>query len=426
MAIILPLFREGLTTKNIKANQTKGRLGLWLIGARGGLGTTTMLGALAISKGYSPTTGLLTETKLFEPLALRPFEELVFGGYDIRRIRTEDAVRETFEETQACLPPWLPKLREEFSRIDREVRLGTLRNCGAAIRNLDLEPRLLRDKRRLPELVTALQKDLRSFRRRNKLDRVIVVNLGSTEPPLDLDDTHRSPQALEAAIRRNAIRKIRPSLLYSYAAALEGCPFLHFTPSNATLVPAIQELFLQRGLPFAGKDGKTGETLVKSALAPMFKYRNLRVLSWQGYNILGDRDGRILHNKENLRSKVKTKDAVLSSILGYPLHTHVGIDYVPSLGDRKTAWDFIHFEGFLGQKMRMQFTWEGIDSILAAPLVLDLCRLIDHAARRGEKGALAYLACFFKAPLGGGTGDLHAQWHRLEHYAREASGSVRG
>jgi myo-inositol-1-phosphate synthase len=379
-----------------------------------------MLGALATSKGLTPPTGLLTETPLFEPLHLRPFSELVFGGYDLRKISTLEAVKETFGETEACLPSWLGKLKKDFARIDKEVLLGTLRNSGQAIRNLEMEQGLLQDKRRLAEIVADLRKDLRAFRKRNKLDRVLVVNLGSTEPPLELDETHQSLKKLESAIRRNAVRKIRPSLLYSYAAALENCPFLHFTPSNATLVPAIQELFLKQELPFTGKDGKTGETLVKSALAPMFKYRNLRVLSWQGYNILGDRDGKILNHQENLKSKIQTKDSVLSSILGYALHTHVGIDYVPSIGDRKTAWDFIHFEGFLGQKMRMQFTWEGIDSILAAPLVLDMCRLLDHAAERKEKGSLPYLACFFKAPIGGGTNDLHAQWHKLERYVRDS------
>ncbi len=422
MAIILPLFREGLTTKPSKTKSSspknKGRLGVWLIGARGGLGTTTILGALATAKGLSPTTGLLTETPLFSSLPLRPFSDFVFGGYDLRNISTLEAVKETFGETQACLPSWLGKLKRDFARVDGEILLGTLRNSGKAIRALDVDKSLLKDKKRLPEIVGEIRRDLRAFRKKNKLDRVLVVNLGSTEPPLELDETHKSLKKLEAAIRRNSVRKIRPSLLYSYAAALEGCPLLHFTPSNATLVPALQELFLEQNLPFTGKDGKTGETLVKSALAPMFKYRNLRVLSWQGYNILGDRDGRILHNEENLKSKIKTKDSVLSSILGYPLHTHVGIDYVPSIGDRKTAWDFIHFEGFLGQKMRMQFTWEGIDSILAAPLVLDMCRLLDHAAERGEKGSLPYLACFFKAPICGGTNDLHTQWHNLERYVK--------
>ena len=165
-----------------------------------------------------------------------------------------------------------------------------------------------------------------------------------------------------------------------------------------------------------GCDGKTGETLVKSALAPMFRYRDLRVLTWQGYNILGDRDGRVLADRRNKSAKVASKDALLPSILGYPLHTHVGIDFVPSLHDLKTAWDFVHFEGFLGFKMALQFTWQGCDSILAAPLVLDMVRLADLAARRGESGPMRHLACFFKQPVDVAEHDLHRQWQTLVAY----------
>ena len=162
-----------------------------------------------------------------------------------------------------------------------------------------------------------------------------------------------------------------------------------------------------------GCDGKTGETLVKSALAPMFRYRNLRVLSWQGYNMLGDRDGVVLADEENRATKIESKDRLLGQILGYPLHSKVTIDYVPSLGDMKTAWDFVHFEGFLGHRMSMQFTWQGCDSILAAPLVLDMLRLTDLAVRRGESGPMKHLACFFKSPVDVSEHDLHAQWHDL-------------
>jgi myo-inositol-1-phosphate synthase len=245
---------------------------------------------------------------------------------------------------------------------------------------------------------------------------VVCVNLTSTEPPLQLGRAHATLAAFERALDQDDQRAVRPSTLYAYAAAALGLPFVHFTPSNATLIPAVRELFDRTRAPYMGADGKTGETLVKSALAPMFKYRNLRVLTWQGYNLLGDRDGVVLADEENKRAKVASKDALLPRILGYPLHTHVGIDYVPSLHDLKTAWDFIHFEGFLGHRMALQFTWQGCDAILAAPLVLDLVRFADLAARRGEHGPLRHLACFFKQPLGVDEHDLHQQWHLLTDY----------
>jgi myo-inositol-1-phosphate synthase len=178
-------------------------------------------------------------------------------------------------------------------------------------------------------------------------------------------------------------------------------------------------------VPHCGNDGKTGETLVKTVLAPMFTARNLRVLAWQGYNMLGNRDGEVLVDGAHRQAKLRNKDEALRSLLGDEgLHTRVGIDFVPSLQDWKTAWDFIHFEGFLGTRMSLQFTWSGSDSALAAPLVLDLVRLAELARRLGEAGEMLHTASFFKAPIAGGTHDFRAQFQSLLEYAgARSSGS---
>ena len=176
----------------------------------------------------------------------------------------------------------------------------------------------------------------------------------------------------------------------------------------------------QRGAVYGGKDGKTGETLLKTVLAPMFALRNWRILSWVGHNILGNGDGRALDDPANKASKVRAKDQVISSIVGYKPSTIVTIEYLPDMGDWKTAWDHIHFQGFLGVKMTMQFIWQGCDSILAAPLVLDLARLALLAQRRGEVGILRHLACFFKSPLGVEDHDFFRQFALLEDYVAEA------
>jgi myo-inositol-1-phosphate synthase len=168
-----------------------------------------------------------------------------------------------------------------------------------------------------------------------------------------------------------------------------------------------------------GRDAKTGETLVKSALAPMFAGRNLRVMSWEGHNILGNTDGLVLEDEENAAGKLASKGDVLDSILPDIGHNRVRIDYTPSLADWKTAWDYIHFEGFLETEMKMQFTWEGSDSALAAPLVLDLVRLISHADDHGDGGLQPQLASFFKAPLGVDEHDFSRQLDRLYDYAEE-------
>ncbi|HMC89024.1 MAG TPA: inositol-3-phosphate synthase, partial [Gemmataceae bacterium] len=159
-------------------------------------------------------------------------------------------------------------------------------------------------------------------------------------------------------------------------------------------------------------------TLLKTVLAPMFANRNLRILSWVGHNIFGNRDGLVLDDPHNKESKIKTKDGVISGIVGYKPQTHVSIEYIESLDDWKTAWDHIHFRGFLGVKMMMQFTWQGCDSILAAPLLLDLARLALFAQRRGEVGVLRHLACFFKNPMGVDEHDFFKQFKMLEDYAQ--------
>ncbi|MEZ6038202.1 MAG: inositol-3-phosphate synthase [Planctomycetota bacterium] len=397
----------------------KQRLGVWLFGAYGGLATTVVVGARAIARGLRGPQGLTTESDVARDVPFRPLGDLVFGGHEIRNGDFGSAAAEIDART-GTLPGELRRaLQKDLAADSKNVVTGVLANAGATISKLatgSLAAGKSAPRATLRAQVTRLQADIRAFQKKHKLDRVVCVNLTSTEPVLRLGPAHRSITAFERALDKNQTSAVRPSALYAYVAASLGLPFVHFTPSNSALVPAIRELFERNGAPFMGCDGKTGETLVKSALAPMFRHRNLRVLTWQGYNILGDRDGEVLADRDNKRSKVESKDALLPSILGYPLHTHVGIDYVPSLHDLKTAWDFVHFEGFLGFRMAMQFIWQGCDAILAAPLVLDLVRFADLAQARGESGPMPHLACYFKQPFGVGEHDLHKQFEALSAY----------
>ena len=155
---------------------------------------------------------------------------------------------------------------------------------------------------------------------------------------------------------------------------------------------------------------------MKTVLAPMFAHRNLKVLSWVGHNIFGNRDGLVLDDPTNKTSKVETKDRVITQILGYKPSSLVTIEYLPDMGDWKTAWDHIHFEGFLGTKMTLQFTWQGCDSLLAAPLAIDLARLADLEKQRGGTGLMRHLACFFKSPEGVEENDFFKQWQRLKDH----------
>jgi myo-inositol-1-phosphate synthase len=265
------------------------------------------------------------------------------------------------------------------------------------------------------QAIERIQKDLREFKERNKLDQVVVVNISSTEPPFPLDARHETVAAFTAALDQPNLAPA--SALYAWATLDLSFPYVNFTPSLGASFPAALELSGKRKTCLCGKDGKTGETLMKTVLGPMFRDRNLKILSWVGHNIFGNRDGVILDDPANKASKILTKDQVISSVLGYKPETLVTIEYIPSLEDWKTAWNHIHYRGFLGTKMILQFTWQGCDSILAAPLLLDMVRFTLLSQRRGETGALPHLACFFKSPMGNPEHDFSKQYAELEAYA---------
>jgi myo-inositol-1-phosphate synthase len=197
------------------------------------------------------------------------------------------------------------------------------------------------------------------------------------------------------------------------AAFRGGCAFVSFTPSPGPRPPALAQAAERHALPWAGSDGKTGETLVKTVLAPMFATRALRVGSWSSYNMLGGGDGRTLADPQAAASKTASKARGLEAILGHPVDGPLHIDYVPDAGDWKTAIDHVSFTGFLGVRMTMQFTWSGCDSALAAPLVLDLARLAARAQQVGRVGPLADLGFFFKDPADSDEHRLSAQWDAL-------------
>ena len=198
-----------------------------------------------------------------------------------------------------------------------------------------------------------------------------------------------------------------------------GHSYINFTPSLGSAPAAIDQLAVLRRTRHFGCDGKTGETLMKSVLAPMFARRNLQVLSWVGHNIFGNMDGQVLNDPANKQAKVTSKDHLIGDILGYRPHTLVSIEYIPDLGDWKTAWDHIHFAGFLGAPMTLQFIWQGCDSVLAAPLVLDLVRFTELAWRRGHIGRMPFLASFFKSPYGVEEHRFDRQFQMLEDWAKE-------
>lgn len=394
------------------------KTGVWLIGALGSISTTVIVGALALGKGLSDSTGMITETEPFNGLGLIPLESLEFGGCDVRRGSLREAALDIAREVSGIDRTLLDDMEGDLARIDQQIHPGTVRNCGEAIGRMACGPQGCG--KSLRSEIGQIMDQIERFKTARELDQVVVVNLASTEPPLPLLKCHESLDAFESSLDQNNTEVVRASTLYAYAAIRSGCPYINFTPSSGALFPAMVKLAEREGVPVMGNDGKTGETLVKSALAPMFLCRNLEIMSWEGFNILGNRDGHVLDHPDNKESKLKTKDSVLANILGYTPHSRVHIDYVPSLDDQKTAWDFIHFKGFMGAKMSLQFVWQGYDSFLAAPLVLDLVRFAQLAARRGEAGLMPHVASYFKAPLGVDEHRLYEQFQMLQDYAQQA------
>src|SRR5262249_16507985 len=195
------------------------------------------------------------------------------------------------------------------------------------------------------DAIVRFQNDIQEFQHSKKLDQVVVINVASTEPPFELAEEHIALHELDAALAARKPNVLPASALYAYAPLDLGLPYVTFTPSVGASVLALLELAAKRNAPFAGKDGKTGETMLKSVLAPMFAHRNLHVMSWVGHNIFGNRDGIVLNDPANKASKVKSKDQLLGQILGYKPQTHVSIEYIESMDDWKTAWDHIHFLG---------------------------------------------------------------------------------
>ncbi|MFP8954574.1 inositol-3-phosphate synthase (plasmid) [Natrialbaceae archaeon A-arb3/5] len=392
------------------------KTGVWLVGARGNVASVSIVGARAIARGVTDMTGMVTAREPMASLDLPAVDQFVFGGHDIRTQSLEQTAEQACENGGVPNPQTLDAVREDLQEIDERVQIGTARRCGQVVEDLSDDPSSVDGT--VADIVAEIRDDYATFVEAHDLDRLVVVNVASTEPPLSDSDRYETLSEFETAIEEDD-RDLPASTLYAYSALVDEHPFINFTPSTGSMVGGLEELAEQNNVPHMGRDGKTGETLVKSALAPMFAGRNLEVLSWEGHNILGNRDGLVLEDDENKSGKIASKGTLLEEILGYETHNAVRIDYTPSLGDWKTAWDHIHFQGFLDTKMKMQFTWEGSDSALAAPLVLDLVRLVAFADEHGEGGTQTQLASFFKSPQGVDEHDLSQQLQRLYDYANE-------
>jgi myo-inositol-1-phosphate synthase len=386
-----------------------GRLGILLPGM-GAVSTTFIAGVLSIRKGLSRPIGSLTQDgtvrlgkrtenrapKIRDLVPLASLESLAFAGWDPIPDDTYRAATRAGVLDAKHLEP----LKAEMEAIRPMPAVFDQKY----VKRLD-GPNVKKEAT-LREKAEALQADMEGFRKREKLSRMVMVWCGSTEVFLTPGPVHQTLRAFEEGLRKND-PAIAPSMVYAYAALSSGIPFANGAPNLTVDVPALQELAREKGVPVCGKDFKTGQTLMKTILAPGFKSRLLGVNGWFSTNILGNRDGEVLDDPESFKTKEESKLSVLEHILQpelYPelygeLYHKVRINYYPPRGDNKESWDNIDIFGWLGYPMQIKVNFLCRDSILAAPIVLDLALFLDLARRSGMKGTQEWLSFYFKSPM---------------------------
>jgi len=396
-------------SKGLSIAPAEGKLGVLLVGL-GAVSTTTIAGIMAIRKGLSKPIGSLTQMgtvrlgkrtenraptiQEFVPLA--SLNDIVFGGWDI----FDDNCYEAAKTAGVLEPALLDQIKDELAAIkpwpavfDRQY-----------VKRLD-GPNVKKGKNK-KDLANQVIDDIRKFKAQHNLNRLVMVWCGSTEVFMTEAPCHESMAAFEKGLEASD-PAIPSSMIYAYAAISEGIPYANAAPNLSADIPALLELAAKTGSPLTGKDLKTGQTLIKTIIAPGLKARLIGIEGWYSTNILGNRDGEVLDDPESFKTKEESKKSVLDYILQpnlYPelygdLHHVVRINYYPPRGDNKEGWDNIDLVGWLGYKMQLKVNFLCRDSILAAPIVLDVALFLDLAKRAGMSGIQEWLSFYFKSPM---------------------------
>lgn len=399
-----------MKTALTKQSKPAGKLGVLIVGLNGAVSTTFLAGLFLVRKGLSLPIGSLTQMgtirvgkrianrfpliREFVPLA--SLEDLVFGGWDIRN----ETCYESGLSAKVLTEADLDKVKDELSELKPMKGVFDQKFVKK------LYGEWVKSAPTKYDLMNILREDIRKFKEENKLDRLVMIWCASTEVFIEQEEVHSTKEKFEAGMKNNN-KFISPSMLYAYAAIAEGVPFINGAPNLSADIPALVEFANEMKVPLAGKDFKTGQTLVKTVIAPMLKAKLLGLKGWFSTNILGNRDGEVLDDPDSFKTKEVSKLSVLESILQpeiYPelysdYYHKVNINYYPPRGDNKEGWDNIDIFGWLGYPMQIKINFLCKDSILAAPLVLDLVLFIDLAKRMGMFGIQDWLSFFFKSPM---------------------------
>src|SRR5580692_9567173 len=396
-------------TKSTKIDPAKGKLGIMIVGM-GAVATTFIAGVEAIRKGIAKPIGSLTQMgtirlgkrtegrspKITDILPLAGLDDLVFGGWDI----FEDDCYAAARTAGVIEPSLLEQVRPDLEKIRPWPAVFDQRY----VKRLD-GPNVKKGKNKR-DLAEQVISDIRRFQSDHHLDRLVMVWCGSTEVFMTESPAHATIETFERALEDND-PAIPSSMVYAYAAIQEGIPYTNAAPNLTADIPALVALAAKTQTPLAGKDLKTGQTLIKTIIAPGLKARLIGVEGWYSTNILGNRDGEVLDDPESFKTKEESKKGALDYIFQpalYPdpykdLSHVVRINYYPPRGDNKEGWDNIDIVGWLGYKMQLKINFLCRDSILAAPIVLDVALFLDLAKRSGMHGVQEWLSFYFKSPL---------------------------
>lgn len=388
---------------------SQGKLGILLVGL-GAVSTTFIAGVMAVRKGIARPIGSLTQmgtirlgkrtdarTPLIKDLMpLASLDDIVFGGWDI----FDDNCYEAATTAGVLEPSLLTQIKPELEAIKPMSAVFD----RYYVKRLD-GPNVKKGANKM-ELAEQVRADIRRFKQENTVDRLVMIWCGSTEIFMVETEAHQSIEAFEKALQRSDV-SIPSSMVYAYAALKEGIPYANGAPNLTVDIPALMELAQQNGSPVAGKDFKTGQTLIKTVIAPGLKARLIGIKGWYSTNILGNRDGEVLDDPESFKTKEESKKSVLDYILQPDLYPElykdlchvVRINYYPPRGDNKEGWDNIDLVGWLGYPMQLKINFLCRDSILAAPIVLDVVLFLDMAARAGLSGIQEWLSFYFKSPM---------------------------
>ena len=426
--------------RNTNVKPAEGRLGIMVVG-NGAVATTFMTGVLMARRGLAKPIGAMTQydrirvgrgdekkyLKYNELVPLASLDDIVFGCWDVY---PQNAYQSAMY-AEVLKAKDIEPVRDELEKIV-PMKAAFDRNYAKRLNGENVK-----DCKTRWEMVEALRDDIRRFRDEKKCSRIVVLWAASTEIYVPVDEkVHYQLSDLEKAMRTDDREHIAPSMCYAYAALSEGCPFIMGAPNTTVDIPAIWQLAEQQQLPIAGKDFKTGQTLVKSGFAPIISTRCLGLDGWFSTNILGNRDGLVLDEPANFRTKEVSKLSTLETILKpddqpdlYTDYYHkVRINYYPPRNDNKESWDNIDIFGWMNYPMQVKINFLCRDSILAAPVCLDLCLLSDLAARAGRWGIQRWLSFFLKSPMHDYTkgedavNNLYQQHTMLKNAIREMGG----